>query len=133
MLRNYLKIAYKVFLRRKFFTFISLFGITFTLVVLTVSAAMLDHLFGPFPPETRQDRSLGVFDLKMTGSRPNGQNIHSGNPGYRILDLYVRDLPYTERVSIHSEPSGVSAFKDGERVSLYLKRTDGEFWQILEF
>ena len=36
MLRNYLKLAVKVLLRRKFFTFVSLFGIAFTLVVLVV-------------------------------------------------------------------------------------------------
>ena len=35
MLKSYLKLAWKVLLRRKFFTFISLFGIAFTLVVLT--------------------------------------------------------------------------------------------------
>ena len=36
MLHNYLKIAIKVLLRRKFFTAISLFGIGFTLTVLLV-------------------------------------------------------------------------------------------------
>ena len=46
MLRNYLKVALKVLLRRRFYTFISLFGIAFTLVVLTVAAAFLDHVFG---------------------------------------------------------------------------------------
>ena len=30
MIRNYLKIAMKVLLRRKFFTFISLFGVSLT-------------------------------------------------------------------------------------------------------
>ena len=36
MLLSYLKIAWKVLLRRKFFTFISLFGISFTLMILLV-------------------------------------------------------------------------------------------------
>ena len=58
MLKNYLKMAIKVLLRRKFFTFISLFGISFTLLVLTVVVALFDHAFGPFPPEVNQDRTL---------------------------------------------------------------------------
>ena len=58
MLKNYLKIAFKVLLRRKFFTFISLFAISFTLVVLMVVTAMLDHIFGPMPPENKRDRTL---------------------------------------------------------------------------
>jgi putative ABC transport system permease protein len=129
MLRNYLKIAYRVLLRRKVFTCISLFAISFTLLVLMVSAAMLDHMFGPYAPETRLDRSLGVFVMRMSGPH----SIWSGNPGYKFLDRYVRTLPNVEKVSIYSQASSVSAFKDGERISLYLKRTDGEFWQILEF
>ena len=53
MLQHYLKLAVKVLLRRKFFTFISLFGISFTLLVLMVATAMLDHAFGPHAPETK--------------------------------------------------------------------------------
>lgn len=129
MLENYLKIAFKVFQRRKFFTFISLFGISFTLLVLMVAVAFLDHFFGAFPPETKLDRSLGVYALRMSGPH----SIWTANPGYQFLDRYVRPLTSAEKVSIHSEPVKVCSWKDGQRVSLYLKRTDGEFWQILEF
>src|SRR6185295_8230211 len=58
MLRHYLTLAVKVLLRRKFFTFISLFAISFTLLVLMVATAMMDHTFAAAAPETRQDRSL---------------------------------------------------------------------------
>jgi putative ABC transport system permease protein len=89
MLRSYLTIAFKVLLRRKFFTFISLFGISFTLLVVMVAAAFLDHMFGAFPPETRTDRTLGIYHVRLSG--PNW--IHGGNPGYRFLDRYIRTLP----------------------------------------
>ncbi len=65
MLKNYLKIALKVLLRRKFFTFISLFGISFTLLVLMVVTALFDHSFAPRAPETHADRMLGVYRLTM--------------------------------------------------------------------
>jgi putative ABC transport system permease protein len=42
MLKNYLKIAIAVLKRRKFFTFISLFGISFTLTIITVALAFLN-------------------------------------------------------------------------------------------
>ena len=71
MLKNYIKIAYKVFLRRKFFTFISLFAISFTLIVLMVTAAILDHVFGPMAPETKVDRMLGIYQMRFDG--PNSQ------------------------------------------------------------
>ena len=55
MLRNYLKVAWKVLLRRKFFTFISLFGISFTLLVLMVTTSVLDHVFAPHEVEPHAD------------------------------------------------------------------------------
>ena len=67
MLRNYLKIAWKVLLRRKFFTFISLFGISFTLVVLMVTTAVLDHLFAPHDPEPHVERTLYVMEQVVDG------------------------------------------------------------------
>ena len=57
MLKNYLKIALKVLVRHKLFTFISLFGISFTLLILILITSLIDHTFGPEPPETKLDRT----------------------------------------------------------------------------
>ena len=67
MLNHYLVLAVKVLLRRKFFTFISLFGISFTLLVLTVVAALFDHSFGPGAEEPLQDRTLYAGRAVMYG------------------------------------------------------------------
>ena len=52
MLRNYLKTAWNVLQRRRFFTAVSLFGIALTLAVLTLVTALFDHTFAAAPPET---------------------------------------------------------------------------------
>jgi putative ABC transport system permease protein len=129
MLKNYVKIALKVFMRRKFFTFISLFAISFTLVVLMTATAALDHIFATTPPETKQDRTLGVFQALMAGK----QEIEIGNPGYAFLTKYVKTLPGVEMVAIYSEDHPVTSFKDGYEIKSQLKRTDGEYWKVLEF
>jgi putative ABC transport system permease protein len=131
MLKNYLKIALKVLLRRKFFTFISLFGVSFTLVVLMVTAAFLDHIYGPMPPETKLDRSLGIFTVHIES--PDHSNSRSGAAGYNLLDRYVRTMSTPEKVSIYSWPRTVNSYRNGEQVSLFFKRTDGYFWEILDF
>jgi putative ABC transport system permease protein len=131
MLKNYLKIALKVLLRRKFYTFISLFGISFTLMVLTVAVAAFDNVFGPFPPETKADRSAGVFFLEMGNDK--NDSVVNGPPGYLFLDRYVRPLKSLEKVSLHTWPTTVFTYKDGVSTESYLKRTDGEFWEILDF
>jgi putative ABC transport system permease protein len=129
MLRNYLKMAFKVLLRRKVFTGISLFGISLTLLVLTVAAAMLDHIFGPLPPETRLDRTLGVYGMRMSGP----ERVHNGFAGYAFLDRYVRPMSSVEKVSIFTIPQLVSSYVEGRKIESYIKRTDGPYWQILDF
>lgn len=129
MLKNYLKIAFKVLLRRKFFTFISLFAISFTLVVLMVVTAMLDHIFGPMPPENKRDRTLGVFYAQMSG--PNSSR--NGLAGYGFLDRYVRNLQRAEKVSVFTMFSTAYSYRDGERIQSWIKYTDGAYWEILEF
>lgn len=131
MLKNYIKIAFKVFLRRKFFTFISLFAISFTLVVLMVAVALLDITFGKMPPENKQDRTLGVFHMEMRS--PDGENTWSSPGGYKFYTRYARDLPGVEKMSLSTEPHPVISYQNGQKTEPYLKRTDGEFWEIMEY
>ena len=129
MLNHYLVLAVKVLLRRKFFTFISLFGISFTLLVLTVVVALFDHSFGPGVEEPRQDRTLYAGRAVMYG--PN--STWSSNGGFKLFDRYARNLPGVERLSLYQNSHTVHSYLDGRKVSSGLKRTDDEYWRILEF
>src|SRR5215213_3640541 len=129
MFTHYLVLAVKVLLRRKFFTFISLFGISFTLLVLTVVVAMFDHAFGPGVEEPRQNRTLYAERAVMYG--PHG--AWSGNGGFKLYDRYARHLPGVERLSLYQNSHTVHSYLDGRKVSSALKRTDDEYWRILEF
>lgn len=131
MWKNYLKIAWKVLLRRKFFTFISLFAIGFTLAVLLTAATLLDHFFGPHPPDIRSDRTLGIFWAQMKGPR---MTWNSGSIGYGFLDRYCRDIPGVEVFSIcTASPRPSDSFINGRKVKSDVRRTDGAFWQIMAF
>jgi putative ABC transport system permease protein len=129
MLRSYLTLAWRVLWRRKFFTVISLFGISLTLVVLMVATAMLDHVFAPMAPEIRQDRTLMIFRARLVGER----RMQTSMPGYRLLDTYARNLPGVERMAIFSLPQMVFSYPGGQRVRSFLKRTDAEYWRVLDF
>jgi putative ABC transport system permease protein len=123
------KVALRGLLRRKFFTFISLFGIAFTLVGILVGSALIDHTVGSHAPETRADRTLYVTEMKLSG--PNW--VNNSGAGFGFLDTEVRDLPGAERVSFYTMPSQAVSYVDGRRLSSFLKRTDGAFWKVLEF
>lgn len=129
MLKNYIKIAWKVLLRRKFFTFVSLFGISFTLLVLMVVAAILSHMFAPARPGSKFDRTLytGFIEVK-------GENTHAVSyPSYLFLDRYVRSMKRPEAVSLYSTLGHAVTYVNNQKLELQLKYTDAVFWDILEF
>ncbi|MFD2515334.1 ABC transporter permease [Pontibacter locisalis] len=129
MLKNYFKIAWKVLLRRKFFTFISLFGISFTLMVLMVATAMISHLFGPEAPESKTDRMLYVNRLKMIG---DGYTMNT-NPGYYVLDKYVLPLKTPQDVTVYTREYGYNAYVNNRKIELDVRFTDSNYWNVLDF
>jgi putative ABC transport system permease protein len=129
MFKNYLKVAIKVLLRRKFFTGVSLFGIAFTLFVLLVVTAMMDQSFRPQRPEVDGDRLLMVNHMAMVGPH----STQSSSAGYAFLDRHVRRMQGPEAVAIASRVNQLVSFHDGRRIESRIRLTDGEYWRILDF
>src|SRR6185295_5800355 len=125
MLKNYLKLAIKVLLRRKFYTAVSLFGVAFTLTILLVAAALFDHVLSAAPPESNLGRMLLI-----TRARLSGPGVSTGGaPGYALLERYARGLPGVERFSIASESQPAVSYLDGVKIVTRLKRTDAAYWE----
>ncbi|MBZ0112260.1 MAG: ABC transporter permease [Thermoanaerobaculia bacterium] len=129
MIRKYVQLALKVLARRKFFTFISLFGISLTLLVLMVTTALLDHVFAPHPPEVHAGRTLGIYGVSVQSETGSG----TGFLGYKVLDACARDLPGVEETSFFRLHGYVSLYRNGEKLRSFLKGTDASYWSILDF
>lgn len=129
MLKHYLLLSLKVLVRRKFFTFISIFAISLTLMVLMIVTAMMDHMFAPALPESRQERTLEVTRAAMFGE----QHRWNGNPGFKLFDRHARNLPGVELLSVFARPGSVDAYVGDHKLSLSLKRPDANYWRILDF
>ncbi len=132
MLGNYLKVAVKVLLRRKFFTFISLFGISLTLTVLMVVTALADHVFAPQAPEVLAGRSLGIYSLGLRGESTSTRS----NVGYLFLDRFVRplrELPAVEDLTFFTVAQTANSYQDGRKIESALRRTDGDYWRVMRF
>jgi len=128
-MRSYFKLALKVLGRRKFFTFISLFGISMTLVVLMVATAVLDNFFAPRAPESRFGRVLTI--TRVTARGPD--ETQSMEPGYALLDGWMRPLHDVERTSIFSNIQSTAIYRGDSRIDTDVKHTDGDYWKILDF
>lgn len=128
-MKTSLKLAIKVLGRRKFFTFISLFGISMTLVVLMVATAVLDSLFAPHPPESRFDRVLCVYRITNSGKG----ETESSEPGLGFLDRFVKPLHNIEAFGVFTNQQTMGLYHGTERIDAVVKRTDAGYWRILDF
>jgi putative ABC transport system permease protein len=136
MLKNYLIMAFKVLLRRKFFTLISLACISTTLAILMVAATIVDNFVGNVPPETKKDRTLTVYTVSVESTNGGTSYIC---PGYEFLSKFVDigTLPNIEMASIATTlpllTPGTEAILEDVSVNVDVRRTDGNYWKILEF
>ncbi|MCC3153638.1 ABC transporter permease [Hymenobacter sp. BT770] len=130
MLLNYLKIAWKVLLRRKFFTFISLFGISFTLMIMLVVVAFVNHVVGAEAPQSRIDRMLFVSSVRQQMFDGGNMNMPAS---IFFIDRYVRTLKTPELVGLTSISSSATSFANNQSLTLDVRYTDGNFWKISDF
>jgi putative ABC transport system permease protein len=131
MLTNYFKIAIAVLKRRKFFTFISLFGISLTLTILILMAAFFDHLFSPGYPDQKRDRSLYILD-KVTLQKEEGWNV-SGPPSFYFLEHYVSRLKTPSKIAISSGTKRTYTYVNNSKIDLFYKFTNDQYWEVLEY
>ena len=130
MLLNYLKIAWKVLLRRKFFTFISLFGISFTLMIMLVVMAVVNHVTGAHAPEKRIDQMLFVMFIRQEYKDGGNRNtpVSAG-----FIDRYVRTMKTPAMVALTSMTSSATSFANNESLTLDVRYTDGNYWKVTDF
>jgi putative ABC transport system permease protein len=130
MLENYLKITLAVMKRRKFFTFISLFGICMTLSILIVLTAFYEHVFSANYPEAERHRSLYGTMLELQ----DGQDgRHRGPMSLHFINTYIKTLKTPEKVGFSSSPNTVNTYGNGKKLKLFFKYTDPVFWEITRF
>lgn len=131
MLKNYFKIAIAVLKRRKFFTFISLFGISFTLIILIVLTAFVDNVTSANYPEVNRDRSLYIFSIQQKDTVNKGQR--SGPASFYFLNRYVATLKTPAKVAISSMFSATNTYVNNSKLVINMKYTNEDFWDVLQF
>ena len=131
MLKNYFKIAIAVLKRRKFFTFISLFGISFTLTILIVLTAFVDNITGANYPETKRDRSLYITTLQQEDTKNQGRR--TGPASFYYLNHYVSTLKTPAKVAIASFFNPTNTYVNNKKLVINLKYTNDAFWDVMDF
>lgn len=131
MLKNYFKIAIAVLKRRKFFTFISLFGISFTLTILIVLTAFVDNVVSANYPEVNRDRSLYITTLQQRDTKHFGQKTSPAS--FYYLNHYVSTLKTPAKVAIASFFNPTNTYVNNKKLVINLKYTNDAFWDVMQF
>ncbi|MFT5917984.1 MAG: putative ABC transport system permease protein [Flammeovirgaceae bacterium] len=131
MLKNYIKLALKVMRRKKFFSFVSLFGISFTLMVMMVLISLYDHAISPNKVDDKRDRNLYVIKTNMTDSAKTNS---SNNPvGFYLLKNHIKKLKTPERITLFKMQETYNAFTGSQKLDLSTRYTDSEYWDVFSF
>jgi putative ABC transport system permease protein len=132
MYKNYFKIALKVLLRRKMFTFISLFGICFTLTILLAATAVYTYKVISNPIEKNLSRTL--FIKQVTFSQEKQHSMSAGPVMSYLIESSIKPLANTEMVAYCSRGSDTkTTYINNERVDIDTKQTDENFFKVLTF
>ena len=139
MLKNYVKVALKMFWRHKFFTGVNLLGICTTLIALITATMILDmeigEVIGNAPPEIHNDRTLHLS--KMVIGNRSGRGFSWGSntsPSHAFIDRYLRTLETAENVAIFSNyPESKGLHGGAEEAGLKVRSTDAAFWEVFSF
>ena len=117
--------------RRKFYTFISLFGISLTLTILIVITSFIDQMLAPTYPEIHRNRSLYVNTVEIWDKKTQ---TSSKNPLSEFaVKTYIKTLPNVEKVAMASMPMSQNIYLNRQKGKPFIKYTDAEFWEITEF
>lgn len=131
MLKNYFKIAIAVLKRRKFFTFISLFGISFTLTILMIGTALLDKTLSANYPDFKRDRSLYVNTMELKNEKEGW--INRSDVSFYFLKRYVSTLKTIDKMAISSNSNSSNAYVNNKKLVIDYKYTNADYWNVLEY
>lgn len=157
MLTNYLKLAWRILGRRKFFTFISLFGISFTLGILMVALSFLQSQLGSDTPlgnkndlvyvsHTRLERTY--FDTIPTIDTILSQGVEVYDTTYEykeagtgasqsrlsntIVEKYMTDMPSASNMTKFSPSNTFDVYINGVKLSLNIVLSDENYWSVFD-
>lgn len=155
MLSNYIKLAWRILGRKKFFTFISLFGISFTLGIFMVNLSFLQGELGTNAPlgnkddfvlissmrlqrvfydtvtvvDTVMENGIALYDTTYQFNR-NGTMQWNSSMNNGIAENYLSDLSSVKDRTILSTDTHYDVYVNNVKLSLKAMHCDPNYWNI---
>ena len=159
MFKNYLLLSLKVLKRKPFYTFISLFGISFTLMILMLLTSLFDAMLGDNQPLTHRDRIIIAPSLERTRTEVDTimtidtvaltdggmrydtaytyeEEVVSNSNGpmsWKFVDGQLRDFEYAANYAFYNDNGHIDGYLDGRKFSFAPYYTTASYWDVFDF
>jgi putative ABC transport system permease protein len=158
MFSNYLKLALRVLQQNKFFTGISLFGISFTLTILMLMVAFLHSQFGAKSPVSKTDDLVYMRYLKMARLEidtiwtkdstlvdglwkvdstfqkvNNNRNTSISWHGKKFLNTYFTQLNSAEKCTFLAPNGKFNVYVNSIKLDITTSYVDERYFDIFDF
>lgn len=159
MIKNYFLLALKVLKRKPFYTFVSLFGISFTLMILMVLTSLFDATLGNNQPITERDRLVMMPMIERTRTEidtimtidtlavdgealrydttytyeDNVVSTSNGPIAYPFLKKHFSKLESAANYAFYNEDTRVDGYLDGRKFSLSAYYVTATYWEVFDF
>ncbi|WP_038264348.1 ABC transporter permease [Zhouia amylolytica] len=161
MLKNYLKIALNSLRKNVLYTGVTLFGISFTLMVLIFAVAVLENELGSNKPMTNSDKLMFIPSMTAKGyerqketkydsiwvddtlkidtitttkiNRANVVNESNAGLSYSVFNDRLKTMTTPRFKSVYFPKIPINVYPSNAKLELEANLVDAEFWKIFDF
>jgi putative ABC transport system permease protein len=134
MIKNYFKIFIKIANQNRLFTFLSLFGISLTIMFVMIFSMTMERITGGSGPEKELKKIIFSQRVKTATTRQaksGGWNISSC--GRILCEEHLKTVKNADVISMYSGSSSWEFIHDREYQLKYVNMTDAEFWEVFDY
>ena len=135
MLINYFKIFLKVASQNKLFTFLSLFGISLTIMFVMIFSMTISKIASGSGPEKDLQKIVFCDRVKtkrtINGKSSNGYSISSC--GRTLSETYLKKTKSADIVSMYTGAMPWEFILHGKYQKKLQNQTDAEYWEIFDY
>jgi putative ABC transport system permease protein len=135
MLKNYLKIFVKVALQNKLFTFLSLFGISLTIMFVMIFSMTISKITSGSGPESDLRKIVFCQRAKTIpthkGKPGNGWSVSSCSRS--LCEDHLKKVKSADLISMYTHTGSWEFIFNGKYQLKLQTQTDAEFWDMYHF
>lgn len=135
MLKNYFKIFIKVATQNKLFTFLSLFGISLTIMFVMIFSMTISKITRGSGPEKDLKNIIFCERVKTreTHNGKTGGGYSTSSCSRTLSENYLKKVKSADISSMYSGPNTWEFIFNGKYESKIKNQTDAEYWQLFDF